>query len=139
MRPETQNLITLRDVVFPDALKMDDVGMINLNYYKYSSAVVCGTAYCLKGLYCHLTNQDDNVSSWCANDSARVTNDMTNHFGINEEEHKFLFGASNFGTLQDRYDHLCKLIDKRLEAEKPALTGVDRCMKFLQEPVLAEV
>ena len=114
MNQQLQNLITLRDKVFPIVFEQDKFSNVNLNIFK------CGTQKCLLGWYGHITGYN------YRNVSATVDKE---HFGICEWAR--LFGGAEFGTLQDRYNYLCKLIDEKLAEERPS--GSEICKQFLQQ------
>ena len=114
MNQQLQNLITLRDRVFPVVFEMEKEGRVNLDSYS------CGTSHCLKGWYAALSGQiHQEVSLWCVRDFAKVLSGGENHFGLSRNENCTLFGLSFRGSLQDRYDFLCQLIDERMKLEVP--------------------
>ena len=93
-----QNLYTLRDKVFPVVFEMDKQGRVDLNEIDSN----CGAIHCLWGWYQEIEGIELRASD----------KTLVKHFGGNFDCDR-LFGASECGTLADRYDYLCNLIRER--------------------------
>lgn len=109
MKQSTQNLITLRDKVFPVVFEMDKRGRVDLNQFNSE----CGTYKCLRGWH------DTIVFGYAARGVRSKSHpyNRCKYFTISKIDWLKLFGSATHGTLQDRYNYLCNLIEQRLKEE----------------------
>ena len=129
MNQQLQNLITLRDKVFPIVWEMDKQGRVDFNSWE------CGAHKCLKGWYCYLEIRHNNIHEWCGNDKNGSYDDGASvHFGLNSDEGEPLFSSTTKTSLQYRYNYLCKLIDERVAEERPdQIPGAEVVKEFLEK------
>ncbi len=126
MNQQTQNLITLRDKVFPIVFDMDKQGRVDLSYYESG----CGTHRCLLGWYVHeVYHQKFRDSVFFKGD---VIDEIEREFGENAY---CLFGGKSYGSLQTRCVCLYSLLNERLKDDLPS--GSEICQQIIQETVAA--
>lgn len=101
--PETlQNLIRLRDVVFPVVFEKDKQGLVKHIFYWNA----CNTYGCLAGWDCYLlTGKDIHAEAAGGRIRAWLNNRYGNHTYIG------LFNNLSSSSLQDRHTYLCDLIE----------------------------
>lgn len=103
---QLNNLITLRDSVFPIVFEMEKGGRVDLDVYESE----CGTAHCVLGWYVHEIEQVPFSKSRFHEDPVHEAKE---EFGILESQYDPLFGSERHGTLQERYDYLCEIINNQ--------------------------
>lgn len=100
---QLDNLIKLRDDVFPVIFEMEKKGRVDLNHYESD----CGALHCVLGWYVNMVYQMKFVGSRFF---AHTLDEGVSEFGITCGDFCKLFGGEDHGTLEERRDYLCNII-----------------------------